>query len=125
MEWICHLGSLSLSALTLTWSGANNPLWILRKEGDTIEEIKADKQPIGKYSDPKPFTTHQLNLSKGDMIYLITDGYQDQFGGEKGKKFKASNLKELIVSIKSETMENQKNLIDEAFETWRGKLGAN
>jgi serine phosphatase RsbU (regulator of sigma subunit) len=116
------LGSLSLSALTLTWSGANNPLWVLRKDGDAIEEIKADKQPIGKYSDPKPFTTHQLNLSKGDMIYLITDGYQDQFGGEKGKKFKASNLKELIVSIKSETMANQKNLIDEAFETWRGKL---
>jgi serine phosphatase RsbU (regulator of sigma subunit) len=116
------LGSLSLSALTLTWSGANNPLWILRKEGSAIEEIKADKQPIGKYAEAKPFTTHQLNLSKGDIIYLITDGYQDQFGGEKGKKFKASNLKELIVSIKSETMENQKNLIDEAFETWRGKL---
>lgn len=56
------------------------------------------------------------------MIYLITDGYQDQFGGDKGKKFKASNLKELLVSIKTETMENQKKKIDTAFETWRGKL---
>jgi serine phosphatase RsbU (regulator of sigma subunit) len=116
------LCSLSLSALTLYWSGANNPLWILRKDSTEIEEIKADKQPIGKYAAAKSFTTHQKNLEKGDLIYLITDGYQDQFGGDKGKKFKAAELKNLLVSISKETMESQKKKIDEAFETWRGKL---
>jgi serine phosphatase RsbU (regulator of sigma subunit) len=116
------LCSLSLSALTLYWSGANNPLWILRKDSTEIEEIKADKQPIGKYAAAKSFTTHQKNLEKGDLIYLITDGYQDQFGGDKGKKFKAAELKNLLVSISKETMENQRKKIDLAFETWRGKL---
>ncbi|MBK6951989.1 MAG: SpoIIE family protein phosphatase [Crocinitomicaceae bacterium] len=102
------LCSLSLSALTLYWSGANNPLWILRKDSSVIEEIKADKQPIGKYEAAKSFTTHQKKLDKGDQIYLITDGYQDQFGGDKGKKFKAAELKNLLISISKETMESQK-----------------
>lgn len=106
----------------IEWSGANNPLWILRKAGSEIEEIKADKQPIGKYADAKNFTTHQKNLEKGDIVYLITDGYQDQFGGEKGKKFKASSLKELLISVRTESMDKQKSLIDAAFEEWRGKL---
>ncbi|MBK6527158.1 MAG: SpoIIE family protein phosphatase [Crocinitomicaceae bacterium] len=116
------LCALSISTLNLNWSGANNPLWILRKDSTEIEEIKADKQPIGKYAAAKSFTTHQKNLEKGDLIYLITDGYQDQFGGEKGKKFKASELKKLLVSISNESMDSQKKKIDEAFESWRGKL---
>ncbi|MBK9591393.1 MAG: SpoIIE family protein phosphatase [Crocinitomicaceae bacterium] len=116
------LCALSISTLNLNWSGANNPLWILRKGSTEIEEIKADKQPIGKYAAAKSFTTHQKNLEKGDLIYLITDGYQDQFGGEKGKKFKASELKKLLVSISNESMDSQKKKIDEAFESWRGKL---
>lgn len=116
------LCALSVSTRTLNWSGANNPLWILRKDSVEIEEIKADKQPIGKYAAAKSFTTHQKNLEKGDLIYLITDGYQDQFGGDKGKKFKAAELKNLLISISNETMENQKKKIDEAFENWKGKL---
>jgi len=56
------------------FSGANNPLWIIRKDSTFIEEIKADKQPIGKYADAKPFTTHSIELQKGDLIYIFTDG---------------------------------------------------
>lgn len=138
------LCSLNLKTGELNWAGANNPLWIIRKEKDVIDEIKpdlstdpdsyrdsskyelievkADKQPIGKFSHPVPFTTHSLKLSGGDSIYIFTDGFPDQFGGEKGKKFKASNLKNLILSIQDNSMDQQKLLLDEALETWRGKL---
>lgn len=116
------LCSLSLSDLILDWSGANNPLWILRKNSTEIEEIKPDKQPIGKYAEQKPFTNQQIKLSSGDSIYIFTDGYQDQFGGEKGKKFKASELKKLFIQISSHAMSEQKKMVDQAFEKWRGRL---
>ncbi len=68
------------------WSGANNPLWVIRASDPTkIEEIKPDKQPIGNYLEMKPFTGHRIQLNKGDQLYMFSDGYQDQFGGEKGK----------------------------------------
>ncbi|MCZ8286569.1 MAG: SpoIIE family protein phosphatase, partial [Bacteroidia bacterium] len=70
------------------WSGANNPLWIIRKDGNMVEEIKADKQPIGKFADRRSFRAHELLLNPGDLLYLFTDGYADQFGGPNGKKFK-------------------------------------
>ena len=129
--------SLSQSAFALSWSGANNPLWLIRKSdgkddhsslmahGFCLFEYKPDKQPIGNYEGAKSFTTHTIELQKGDTIYLFTDGYQDQFGGEKGKKFKASKLKELLLSVQHKSMEEQKNIIDEAFEKWRGKLEQN
>lgn len=116
------LCSLSLADLTLEWSGANNPLWIIRKDETTIEELKPNKQPIGKYGEAKNFDTHKLKLSQGDCIYIFTDGYQDQFGGDKGKKFKASSLKELLLSICKKPMSEQKNVLDKTIENWRGKL---
>ena len=106
----------------LKYAGANNPLWIIRKGATEIDEIKADKQPIGKYVDPKPFTTHTIELLKGDAIYIFSDGYADQFGGEKGKKFKTANFKKLILSIQKKSIEKQKEIIDEAFENWKGEL---
>ncbi len=113
---------MSLQMFRVNWAGANNPLWILRKGTNEIEEIKPDKQPIGKYADQKPFTNHHVTLNSGDAIYIFTDGYQDQFGGEKGKKFKASELKKLFIRISDQPMAEQKKLIDQAFEKWRGKL---
>jgi len=113
---------LDLSKKELLWSGANNPLWIIRKNKNEIEEIKPDKQPIGRYADPHPFTTHNISLTSGDSIYIFTDGFADQFGGEKGKKFKASGMKELFLSIKNQPMENQRVLINNAFEKWKGSL---
>ena len=83
----------------LSWAGANNPLWIVRKESNTLEEIKPDKQPIGKYIRRKLFTTHHLFIKKEDSVYVFTDGYADQFGGEDRKKFMYKKLKELILSI--------------------------
>lgn len=117
----------SINAKTLSWAGANNPLWIIRKpvtkdnEYEFIE-IKANKQPIGKYIDQKPFTTHSFELQQEDTIYIFTDGFQDQFGGDKGKKFKASKMKDLFLSIQDKPMEEQKEIIHDTFERWKGDL---
>lgn len=112
----------SLEGKTLKYAGAHNPLWIIRKGGTELEEIKANKQPIGKYDGPLPYTTHTIELNEGDSFYIFSDGYADQFGGEKGKKFKAAKFKRLLLSIQSESLEHQKELIDEAFENWKGDL---
>jgi serine phosphatase RsbU (regulator of sigma subunit) len=110
----------SLEGMTLKYAGAHNPLWIIRNR--EIIETKANKQPIGKFDNPEPYTTHTFVLEKGDTFYLFSDGYVDQFGGEKGKKFKAKAFRELLLSIQDKSMEEQKKTIDEAFEVWRGDL---
>ena len=102
----------------LQWSGANNPLWIIRN--NELLEYKPDKQPIGKTDNPQPFTAHTIDLTKNDTLYIFTDGYQDQFGGEKGKKFKTSQLKQLLLSLQENTMSEQKELLNEAFNKWKG-----
>lgn len=114
------LCALNAKTNNLQWAGANNPLWIIRAGETEIIEFKADKQPIGKYLDPKPFTTHSVQLNMGDTFYVFTDGYADQFGGEKGKKFKSSSMKELFCSIQEQHMSLQKETIDQVFENWRG-----
>lgn len=106
----------------LAYSGAHNPLWIIRKNTTTIEEIKAQKQPIGKFENNQPFKTTTIELQEGDLIYLFSDGFADQFGGDKGKKFKTANFKQLLLSICSEPMDVQKKRIQDAFENWRGAL---
>ena len=110
----------ALEGNKLHYAGANNPLWIIRK-GEIIE-TKANKQPIGQFDNPVPYTTHPFELEKGDTIYIFSDGYMDQFGGEKGKKFTIKAFRELILSIQDKSMDAQKRIIDEAFETWKGAL---
>ncbi|CAG5082352.1 tetratricopeptide repeat protein [Parvicella tangerina] len=110
----------SLEGNKLEWAGANNPLWLVRN-GELIV-YKPDHQPIGKYTQPTPFTTHSIDLQKGDTIYVFTDGYQDQFGGDKGKKLKAANFKKLLLSIQGETMPNQKQIIEAHFNKWKGEF---
>ncbi|MBN4071107.1 serine/threonine-protein phosphatase [Crocinitomix catalasitica] len=80
------LAVFNLTSKQLNWAGANNPLWILRKESTEIEEIRPDKQPVAKFLNPKPFTPHEFQLNKGDRVYLFSDGFPDQFGGKLGKK---------------------------------------
>lgn len=116
------LCALNWQSGELQYAGANNPLWIIRSGAHEVEETKADKQPIGKYGIEKPFTNHYVNLSKGDTLYIFSDGYADQFGGEKGKKLKAKNFKTLLLSMQNESMEKQRELIDEAFEKWKGSF---
>ena len=113
---------VSISEEELKFAGAHNSLWVVRKDSEDLEEIKADKQPIGKYHQPFPFKTHHAKLSSGDRIYLFTDGFADQFGGEKGKKYKAKNFKKFIMSIQSEGINEQLKLIQNEFNSWKGNL---
>ncbi len=104
----------------LLYSGAHNPLLIIRN--GEILETKGNKQPIGKFMNAHSFDTHVFELQKADTIYIYTDGYIDQFGGEKGKKLKSKAFKELLLSIQSNSMKEQLNIIDTKFESWRGNL---
>lgn len=104
----------------LQWSGANNPLWYIR-DGN-LKEIKADKQPVGKYDKRQPFTTHHIEYSAGSAFYLFTDGLPDQFGGPKGKKFRYKRFEENLLSFSSLEMQEQEEKIEKAFRDWKGAL---
>jgi serine phosphatase RsbU (regulator of sigma subunit) len=114
------LCALNMKTLELQWAGANNPIWHMRN--NILNEIKGDKQPIGKYENRKPFTNHIINVEKGDRIYLFTDGYADQFGGMKGKKFKYSQLKEIILQYSFAPLNEQHQKLNAIFETWRQNI---
>jgi ligand-binding sensor domain-containing protein/serine phosphatase RsbU (regulator of sigma subunit) len=107
----------------IEYAGGYNPLVIVRN-GD-IEEIKADRFSIGRSSLEHPdrkFTNHKEKIYKGDMIYIFSDGYSDQFGGETGKKFKARPMKELFIAISEKTMEEQKSILKNTIEVWMGNI---
>ncbi|MDG1477440.1 MAG: two-component regulator propeller domain-containing protein, partial [Vicingaceae bacterium] len=131
----------SLEENVLKYAGAHNPLWLIRHKdlgpidgvsdenvrkfesnNFIIYEIKANKQPIGKFFDPKPYTTHTMKVQKGDSIYIFSDGYVDQFGGKKGKKFKAKAFRELLLSIQTKSMDEQQQIITDNFISWMGDL---
>ena len=110
----------SIEGMKLEYAGANNPLWIIRN--NEIIEVKPDKQPIGMFEMAKPFAGHEFSLEKGDVIYVFTDGYVDQFGGVKGKKFKSKALRELLLSIQNISMEEQKQVLYKTFHNWKGEI---
>jgi PAS domain S-box-containing protein len=106
----------------LNFAGANNPAYIVR--GQALIELKANKQPITASSDSVsyPFLDQSFDLEPGDTIYLFTDGYADQFGGPRGKKFMYKRFKETLTGFQENSMEEQKSLLYYAFEAWRGEL---
>ncbi len=107
-----------------TWAGANNSLWIVKGKNSDVPliEIKPDKQPIGLIENQKPFTTHLLEVEKGDTVLLFTDGLADQFGGPKGKKFKYKQLSAFFVNQRAKTLNEQKAHLDKVFNDWKGQL---
>lgn len=113
--------AVDLKNKRLEYAGANNPLWIIKKEGE-LEEIKANKQPIGDFDFRKPFENHEIQLEKGDQVYIFSDGYVDQFGGPKGKKFKYKTLKMLLEKNRHLSMDEQLKELDLQFQTWKGNL---
>jgi serine phosphatase RsbU (regulator of sigma subunit) len=102
---------------TLEYAGANNPLYLVRN--GELQEIKADKQPIGKYDARKPYTNHTFQLEEGDCYFIFSDGYADQFGGPRGKKFKYKPFKELLLQQSQQPMEELNKVLDDAFESWK------
>jgi serine phosphatase RsbU (regulator of sigma subunit) len=120
------LCKINISSANLKYAGAMRPLYIVRKlsEGPVFEEIKATKNPIGgkQAEEKREFILHDFNFNKGDTVYLFSDGYADQFGGPEGKKFMTKKFQHLLLSINHESMPIQKQLINQAFENWKGEL---
>ncbi len=108
----------------IQWSGANNPLWYIctTEAVPELVEIKPDKQPIGKTDFPKPFTSHSVKLNKGDVFYLMTDGYPDQFGGPKGKKYKYKALESKLIATSQLSLVQQQEDLLTSFTDWKGNL---
>ena len=104
---------------TVEYSGANNPL--IHISGEIINKIKGDSQPIGIYSGKlKSFKKNKVKVKEGDMLYLFSDGFHDQFGGEKGKKYMSGKFYKFLLSISKENTEKQSKLIENEFERWKG-----
>lgn len=108
---------------TICYSGANRPLWIVRKNAELIEEIKATKIAIGGFTeDHQEFEQHELLLEKGDTIYMFSDGYVDQFGGQKKKKLMTVKFKDLILGIQHLSIKEQKDYLDNFINEWMDGL---
>ncbi len=120
----CSLIRFDLKENRMVYAAANNPIWIVRQNDQPeLLEFVADRIPVGKGDkDQHPFTQHVIKLQKNDVIYTITDGLPDQFGGPRGKKFLYKQLKELLVSIANQPLELQKQLLSAAFLNWKGNL---
>ncbi|MFK8036894.1 MAG: tetratricopeptide repeat protein [Crocinitomicaceae bacterium] len=104
-------------------AGAYNGLWLVKSSENTepfVQEFKADRHSVGWQEQLKSFTQEEVLVSKGDTIYLLTDGFPDQFGGEKGKKLKKTPLKSFLINIQNESMPQQEVLLEKKFKNWRG-----
>lgn len=113
------LAAVDWTNMELEFAGANNPLYIIRK--GELTEIKGTKQPIGAYlQEQKSFENNRFKLEKGDEVYLLTDGFADQFGGGKGKKFRYKQLKDALISVHGLPMDEQRRRMNEIFYDWKG-----
>jgi ligand-binding sensor domain-containing protein/serine phosphatase RsbU (regulator of sigma subunit) len=117
----CSLVKYDIANMKITFAAAHNGIWIVR--GEELIEYKADKMPVGKHHhDQVPFSQTEVELQKGDIVYTFTDGYPDQFGGEKGKKFKYKSLKKLLIEFSKMPMKEQGQALSKHFEAWKGDL---
>ena len=131
--------ALNRKTRELVYSGAYNPLYIIRskalKDGTDLEpyleresekyklyELKADKQPVGPHWEEHPFSTRSVHLQHGDSLYIFSDGFVDQYGGELGKKYKVGNFKKLLLSFQEKSLVLQKKILEDTFNHWRGEL---
>ena len=114
----CNLMVLNQDKSVLSFASANNTIVIIRK--GEILEFKGDKMPVGKHDkDTESFTLHSVQLQKGDVIYALTDGFPDQFGGPKGKKYMIKNLKNKFLQIADMPMSEQEIALEKEFAEWK------
>jgi len=117
--------AINIETGILQYAGANNPLYIIKTTEDkqpSLIELEADKQPVGIHIKMKPFSTKEIVLEKGDILYLMSDGFADQFGGPDGKKFRIKKLRELLLSFSEKNMNEQKEILETTFLEWKGKF---
>ncbi len=112
---------IDLKKLSMEYSGANRPLYLVRD--GAVQHVRPDRMPIGIYEqDPLPFKKHNIKLKKGDSIYLFSDGYVDQLGGPLRKTFRAINFRKLLLEIQDQPMEKQKAILLENMALWQGEV---
>jgi len=118
------LCNIDIENRRLEYAGAYNSIYIVGANGDSqLREFRGDKQPVGFFSeDLEPFTNHEISMNKGETIYISSDGYIDQFGGPKGKKFKSKPFKDLLVSIQDKSMAAQKEMLEKSLDEWKGSI---
>lgn len=121
---ICSLpANMNNDEITISYAGANRPLWIVRKDTNQFEEIKATKLAIGGFTEEQQeFEQHQVTLKKGDTIYLFSDGYADQFGGVKKKKLMTGKFKDIIMNVQTLGLQDQKEYLDNFITGWMDGL---
>ncbi len=104
----------------IIFAGANHELYLIRN--GEVEIVKGDKQAIGIQSAEnfKPYNNRDIQAEKGDVIYMFTDGFEDQFGGEKNKKYRASRFREFLLTIRNKPMTLQKDMLQKEFVSWKG-----
>lgn len=113
------LCSINSKEMKLRFAGANNPVYLIR-DGE-LEIYKTNKFAIGSFNhEEHNYENFEIDLIKGDKVYAFSDGYPDQFGGERGKKFMYKKFKELLVETVNESMENQKRKLEERLAEWMG-----
>jgi len=123
----CSVICYDFKNLKMNYAAANNPIWIVRKMANengelvkTMIELKPDKMPCGKHDrDNIPFNSYEFDLQKGDLVYALTDGFPDQFGGEKGKKYMYKKLKEFLVENAHHPMAKQYKFLNAEFNYWK------
>jgi serine phosphatase RsbU (regulator of sigma subunit) len=124
----CSLICFDLLNKQFSYAAANNPVWIVRKaptpaDPQELIELGPDKMPVGKHDrDSVSFTNHIFQVQPGDMIYALTDGLPDQFGGPKGKKFMYKKLKDLLLAISQLSLKEQRNQLSGSLDEWKGEL---
>ena len=106
--------------MKLSFAGANNPLVLIRN--NEVQVLKADKMPVGIYARLDPFQCTTIDIQRGDCLYTFSDGFQDQFGYESGKKFMSKRLRELLLEIHQQPMAEQKAMLNTVYEEWRGPV---
>ncbi|MBL7111338.1 MAG: SpoIIE family protein phosphatase [Bacteroidales bacterium] len=111
---------LDIENKSLMFSGANSCLNLVR--GNELLRIKGDRMPISYHGIMEDFTRQELSLEPGDMLYLFTDGYVDQFGGKEDKKFNHSAFGELLIEIHNRSSREQEELLSHTFDEWKGDL---
>ncbi|RLD69599.1 MAG: hypothetical protein DRJ10_21350 [Bacteroidetes bacterium] len=135
------LCAINTDTMQMLYSGANNPVYILRKnvkESDlnmagnekiklhqlesidySLIELKPDRQPIGSHIKEHPFTNVEFSLRKNDSIFIFSDGYYDQFSGDTGKKFNNGRFRKLLITIADKKMTEQRDILDKTFVDWK------
>lgn len=129
---------MNTSTYKAEWAGAFNPLWVIRKGSEELQtsgpvehlthenfhlyEIKGDRIPVGDMDELLPFKNHYLELRKGDHIYMFSDGFADQFGGDQGKKYRTGRLKQTLLSIQEKEIEQQGEHLKQEFTNWKRNL---